>query len=90
MPEAERDRLALELERLRGTVETGFATISGRLDRAFDRSDQTDKRIDEVSEDVDKLEKMVDEVRRRFWIAIGAAMVMGGTAGSVGTALIGS
>ncbi|AXI78068.1 hypothetical protein [Peterkaempfera bronchialis] len=37
--------VALELERLRGTVEAGFARIDGALALLVQRSDQTDRRL---------------------------------------------
>ncbi|RZU21750.1 hypothetical protein [Streptomyces sp. BK239] len=48
--------VALELERLRGAVEAGFARLDGRLDLLTQRHDQTDERLDELESRVDALE----------------------------------
>jgi hypothetical protein len=59
----------LEIERLRGAVETGFARIDGRLDGTVQRATDTEK-------DVEKLDKRVTAVERRVWMAAGAAAVL--------------
>lgn len=46
MTPADPDRdVTLELERLRGSVDAGFARLDGRLDVLTQRDDQTDKRL---------------------------------------------
>ncbi|MFF9034041.1 hypothetical protein ACF090_01025 [Streptomyces sp. NPDC014892] len=52
--------VAVELERLRGTMAEGFARIDGALALLVQRSDQTDGRLDE-------LENRVDELETRRW-----------------------
>ncbi|MEJ8653869.1 hypothetical protein WKI65_38985 [Streptomyces sp. MS1.AVA.3] len=49
--------VTLELERLRGSVESGFARLDGRLDLLAQRDDQTDKRLDEHDRRLDTLER---------------------------------
>ncbi|PJN40523.1 hypothetical protein CG747_12695 [Streptomyces sp. CB02959] len=52
--------VALELERLRGTVEAGFARVDGALALVVQRSDQTDRRLAD-------LDTRLDAVERRRW-----------------------
>ncbi|MGW8374251.1 hypothetical protein [Streptomyces sp. ODS28] len=49
--------VALELERLRGAVESGFARIDGRLDLLAQRDDQTDKQLDDHEQRLAALER---------------------------------
>jgi hypothetical protein len=59
-PEPPSDSAAVALERLRGTVEVGFARIDGALALLVHRSDQSDERLDEF-------EARLDELERRRW-----------------------
>jgi hypothetical protein len=49
--------VALELERLRGTVEAGFARVDGSLALLVQRSDQTDKQLADHESRLDALER---------------------------------
>ncbi|MER5970273.1 hypothetical protein ABT112_11150 [Streptomyces sp. NPDC002055] len=49
--------VALELERLRGTVEAGFARVDGSLALLVQRSDQTDKQLADHEFRLDALER---------------------------------
>ncbi|MFE2291001.1 hypothetical protein [Streptomyces sp. NPDC059452] len=49
--------VALELERLRGTVEVGFARVDGSLALLVQRSDQSDGRLAEHETRLDALER---------------------------------
>ncbi|MCT2592729.1 hypothetical protein LHJ74_22915 [Streptomyces sp. N2-109] len=49
--------VALELERLRGTVEAGFARVDGGLALLVQRSDQSDKHLDEHDTRIGSLER---------------------------------
>lgn len=49
--------VALELERLRGTCETGFTRLDGQLALLVQRNDQTDKAVDELEARVTALER---------------------------------
>ncbi|MFS0695138.1 hypothetical protein [Streptomyces nitrosporeus] len=49
--------VAVELEKLRGTMETGFATVTGSLNLLAQRTDQTDRRIDDHETRLDALER---------------------------------
>ena len=60
MTPAESTQVALELERLRGTLETGFARVDGALALLVQRSDQTDRALDEQGNELKGLEKRVD------------------------------
>ncbi|MFE1192942.1 hypothetical protein ACFW6E_09090 [Streptomyces olivaceoviridis] len=49
--------MALELERLRGTCETGFTRVDGQLALLVQRGDQTDKDIAELKSEVEALKR---------------------------------
>ncbi|MGW2586809.1 hypothetical protein ACWCYZ_36925 [Streptomyces virginiae] len=49
--------VALELERLRSTVEAGFARIDGSLALLVQRSDQVDRQLADHESRLDALEK---------------------------------
>lgn len=49
--------MALELERLRGTCETGFTRVDGQLALLVQRGDQTDKDIAELKAEVESLKR---------------------------------
>ncbi|MFJ4711248.1 hypothetical protein [Streptomyces sp. NPDC088785] len=49
--------VALELERLRGTVEAGFARVDGSLALLVQRSDQTDRQVADHEQRLDALER---------------------------------
>ncbi|MFF8839568.1 hypothetical protein [Streptomyces sp. NPDC015130] len=57
MTPTESGQVVLELERLRGTVETGFARVDGQLALLVQRSDQTDKQLADHDARLDTLEK---------------------------------
>ncbi|MET7349149.1 hypothetical protein [Streptomyces mirabilis] len=56
MPTTEAESVALELERLRRSVDVGFATTRGDLALLLQRADQTDKTLDEHESRLDALE----------------------------------
>ncbi|CAM5419127.1 hypothetical protein GCM10010222_08770 [Streptomyces tanashiensis] len=49
--------VALELERLRGTLEAGFARVDGSLALLVQRSDQTDRQLADHEARLDELER---------------------------------
>ncbi|MEU0401664.1 hypothetical protein ABZ318_15755 [Streptomyces sp. NPDC006197] len=49
--------VAVELERLRGTLEAGFARVDGSLALLVQRSDQTDKQLADHEARLDDLER---------------------------------
>lgn len=75
----ESTQVAVELERLRGAVDTGFATLNGRLDTALQRTTQVEKDIGDLVTRVSSLE------RARWPLPSLAALV--GLAGAVTGAL---
>jgi hypothetical protein len=71
----------LELERLRGAVNEGFATVNGRLDGMSQRTTVTET-------DIEKLETRVSTLEKKVWMAAGVAAVLsGGGAAGLLTAL---
>lgn len=59
----------LELERLRGTVGEGFATVNGRLDGMTQRDADT-------VQYVEKLDRRVSALERKVWMAAGLVGVL--------------
>lgn len=57
MTPAESTQVAVELERLHGTIDAGFARVDGSLALLVQRSDQTDKAIADHEARLDALEK---------------------------------
>ncbi|MEV6181422.1 hypothetical protein ACIHAR_15360 [Streptomyces sp. NPDC052016] len=57
MNESDPAVVAVELERLRGTVEAGFARADGQLALLVQRSDQTDKQLADHEQRLDALER---------------------------------
>lgn len=49
--------VAVELEKLRGTMETGFATVNGSLALVAQRTDQTDRQLLDHEQRLDALER---------------------------------
>ncbi|MES9554770.1 MULTISPECIES: hypothetical protein [unclassified Streptomyces] len=49
--------VAVELEKLRGTMETGFATVNGSLALVAQRTDQTDRILSDHEQRLDALER---------------------------------
>ncbi|WP_434594967.1 hypothetical protein [Streptomyces sp. A5-4] len=49
--------VALELERLRGTVEVGFARVDGSLALLVQRTDQSDRQLADHESRLDTLER---------------------------------
>lgn len=72
--------LALELERLRGTLGIGFSDIKGTLALLVQRSDQTDRAMGDLRDHATVLEQRLDRLERWMWMAIGAGTGLG-TAG---------
>lgn len=57
MTPPEQSAVALELERLRGTCETGFTRVDGQLALLVQRGDQTDKKLDDHEARLDAIER---------------------------------
>ncbi|MEV0444959.1 hypothetical protein AB0I84_38530 [Streptomyces spectabilis] len=49
--------VAVELEKLRGTMAEGFARVDGSLALLVQRSEQTDRALDDLDNRVDALER---------------------------------
>ncbi|WP_156722690.1 hypothetical protein [Streptomyces apocyni] len=62
--------VALELERLRGAMEVGFAQLNGRLDVSLQRTSQTEA-------DIDQLEQRVEALERARWPLPSLAALVG-------------
>lgn len=75
MTPPEQTVVAVELERLRGAVDTGFATLNGRLDVALQRTASAEG-------DIAKLQADVESLKRSRWPLPAVAAVCG-VAGAV-------
>ncbi|MFJ7337891.1 hypothetical protein ACIQUU_32170 [Streptomyces sp. NPDC101116] len=56
-PPSDPAAVAVELEKLRGTMETGFARVDGSLALLVQRGDQTDRAIADHESRLDALER---------------------------------
>lgn len=63
--------VAVELERLRGVTEAGFARLGGRLDVVLQRTDRAEADVRQLREDHDQdiaeLRAAVEDLRRGRW-----------------------
>ncbi|KQX83479.1 MULTISPECIES: hypothetical protein [unclassified Streptomyces] len=57
MTPPESTAVAVELERLRGTVEAGFAQVEGALALLGQRNDQTDRQLADHEQRLDAIER---------------------------------
>jgi hypothetical protein len=91
VPEAS---VAVELERLRGTVATGFAEVKGSLAVLVERSDRNEQDVKQLRQDAEKdiaeLRYDVEALKRNRWPlpAIGALTGIAGAATGVISLLI--
>lgn len=85
-PEPEAQAVAVQLERLRGTVTTGFAEVKGSLAVLVERSTRTEQDLvrlrEQTERSLDVLGAEVDALKARRW-PLG---VVGAMAGVVGAA----
>lgn len=91
MPEAS---VAVELERLRGTVATGIAEIQGSLAVLVERSDRNQQDVKQLREDtqkdIDDLRQDVEALKKNRWpiAAVGALTGVTGAATGVISLLV--
>ncbi|WP_137991277.1 hypothetical protein [Streptomyces vilmorinianum] len=88
MTPPEAGSVAVELERMRGTFETGLTKLHGKLDVLVERSDHTDRRLVAAEAEAAKLATRVSALERRVWTASGVAAALG-AGGGVLAALLG-
>lgn len=74
--------VVLELERLRGAVNEGFARIDGRWDGMNQRTTENEKDIEKADrqngERFAAIDRRLTSLERKVWIAAGAAAVAAG------------
>jgi hypothetical protein len=75
--------IAVELERIRRSVDVGFSDTRGSLNLLLQRADQTDKAVAATDQDVRDLDARVTAVEQKVWAAFGAAAVVGTIGGTV-------
>ncbi|MFF4179739.1 hypothetical protein [Streptomyces sp. NPDC001750] len=84
-PEPEAQAVAVELERLRGTVTTGFAEVKGSLAVLVERSTRTEQDLVRLRNDTQKsLEAQgaeIDALKARRW-PLGMVGAMAGVLGA--------
>ncbi|MET7720708.1 hypothetical protein [Streptomyces mirabilis] len=82
--------VAVELERLRGAVATGFAEVKGSLSVLMERSTRTEQDLARLREDTDKeidaLKSEVEQLKARRW-PLGVLGAVAGVAGAATGAL---
>lgn len=70
MPQSEDTAVAVELAQMRGAIDTGFATLNGRLDTALQRTAQTEKDLAQTEQrmtgDITSLENRTWEELRKL------------------------
>ncbi|MGP4091503.1 MULTISPECIES: hypothetical protein [Streptomyces] len=83
--EAPEASVAVELERLRGTVSTGFAEVKGSLAVLVERSTRNEQDLKQLREDTDTaitaLRTEVEELKARRW-PLGVVGALTGVAGA--------
>lgn len=57
--------VAVALAELRGTMETGFANLDGKLNLLGQRGDQTERRLDDIERRLDAVERGDTERQKR-------------------------
>ncbi|MET8746904.1 hypothetical protein [Streptomyces sp. NPDC004728] len=84
-PEPEAQAVAVELERLRGTVTTGFAEVKGSLAVLVERSTRTEQDLarlrNETQRALDGLGDEVEALKARRW-PLGMVGAMAGVVGA--------
>ncbi|MGQ7747972.1 hypothetical protein ACUN29_05590 [Streptomyces sp. WC2508] len=84
-PEPEAQAIAVELERLRGTVTTGFAEVKGSLAVLVERSTRTEQDLarlrTETQKSLDALGTEADVLKARRW-PLGMVGAMAGVVGA--------
>ncbi|MFE6022329.1 hypothetical protein ACFQ6O_38270 [Streptomyces sp. NPDC056441] len=84
-PEPEAQAVAVQLERLRGTVTTGFAEVKGSLAVLVERSTRTEQDLvrlrTETQRSLDVLGAEVDALKARRW-PLGMVGAMAGVVGA--------
>lgn len=68
--------IALELAELRRLVDVGFAETNGKLNLLVASDERTNVAVDD-------LQKRVTALERTKWLAMGAGVVLGGSAGGL-------
>jgi hypothetical protein len=92
MPQSEDTAVAVELAQMRGAIDTGFATLNGRLDTALQRTAQTEKDLQQteqrmtadlttldtrMSQELAKLDSRVTTLERARWPLPSLAALVG-------------
>ena len=81
MTPADSPSVAVELERIRGTFETGITKLHGKLDVLVERSDHTERRQSAAEAATAGLAARVTALERRVWTASGVAGALGAAGG---------
>lgn len=73
--------IAVALASLKGSVDTGFAKLDGRLDVALERQIGTEKEIKELKKEVEGIKGKLTQLEAKVWkLSTLAALVGGGSA----------
>lgn len=85
VPEAS---VAVELERLRGTVATGFARVEGSLSVLVERSDRNERDLVQLRQDLERetaeLRAEVEALKKSRWPVASVAMLASAVGAAAG------
>lgn len=87
MTPVETGQIAVELEKMRGAVDTGLARVDGKLGVLVERGQHTDQRLSAAEAAAAALAARVTALERRVWTASGAAAALGAAGGFLATML---
>ncbi|MGW0943655.1 hypothetical protein ACWD4O_14065 [Streptomyces sp. NPDC002623] len=80
--------MAVELERLRGTVATGFARVEGSLSVLVERSDRNERDLAQLrldtQKELDEVRAEVEALKRNRWPAAAVGMLTGAVGAATG------
>lgn len=75
--------IAIELERIRRSVDVGFSDMRGSMNLLLQRADQTDQRMKDQDDATRELDTRLTAVEQKMWAAFGAATVIGTIGGAI-------
>ncbi|MFF2522419.1 hypothetical protein [Streptomyces liangshanensis] len=87
MTPVETGAIAVELEKMRGAVDTGLARVDGKLGVLVERGQHTEQRLSSAEAAASALATRVAALERRVWTASGIAAALGATGGILATVL---
>ncbi|WP_405676932.1 hypothetical protein OG292_19955 [Streptomyces sp. NBC_01511] len=87
MTPVESGQIAVELEKMRGAVDTGLARVDGKLGVLVERGQHTEQRLSAAEAAAATLATRVTALERRMWTASGIAAALGAGGGILAAVL---